>query len=211
MAKGKRGIGPIEVTAEQESTAPVPGSEAPAATRAEREKDTLRASRLSVPLTGSNGIDWEHMRESNREQVKTVIGGWLRDPKIAADFGIEKPLVEVFSADWCGSIYDAIGAVEKSFASKLFGCSQKAAEQAFTYSEQEKAVLAKPTAAVVNKYAFDWMIRFKEEIQLALLIFSITGAKIAMAKQLTEFERKTDVVAAGAPNGKEAHVEQAAA
>lgn len=211
MAKGKRGIGPVEPSTETQA-AETQTETQQATPRAEREKDTLRASRLSVPLTGSNGIDWEHMRESNREQVKNVIGGWLRDPKIAADFGIEKPLIEVFSADWCASIYDAIGAVERSFAPKLFGCSQEAANFAFTYSEQEKTVLAKPTAAVINKYAFDWMIRFKEEIQLALLIFSITGAKIALAKSMTEFKSKApDAVPATAPNGKEAHVEQVAA
>lgn len=221
MARGKRAAGPPITSYEAPSVDEQAAAEMSPGEQVQRdvetkqrnssERDTERISRLSVPLTGSQGIDWEHMRESNKEQVKKVIGGWLRDPKIAADFGIERPLIQVFSPDQCGYIYDAIGQAEVAMAPKLFGVSHAAAVAAFRYSDADKAALAKPTADVINKYALDWMIRFREEIALAFLIFTITGAKIALAKQLTLMEIE-QAKAAGKPNGKplETHVEAAA-
>lgn len=124
------------------------------------------------------------MRDKTKEQLRTV----LSDPKILAELGIkevQKGTVEVISAQVCGQIYDVLGTVEAFLCERFYNAPHDVAVKCFTYTEGEKAVLAPPTAAVINKYATDWMIRFKEEIALFMLFTAITSVKIASVKMLT--------------------------
>ena len=56
----------------------------------------------------------------------------------------------------------------------------------FVFNETEKQVLAKPTAALFNKWAFkyEWLVRFKEEIAVAMILVAMTSVKMNMAKIL---------------------------
>lgn len=201
MARGKKGIGP-----------PVVADEPTAAQAAEVEQQSTRelpeprvregapAKRLALPIDDKGKIMWDSMRVSTKEEVRKIVEGMLRDPELAASFGINKPLVDVFPVEWTGALYDSLGAIEIALAPKMLGVSPEIARTVFAYSSAEKEKLAGPTSRVINKYAADWLIRFKDEIALLMLLGSITYAKIMMAKMAQEAMNK--MANAPKPNGK---------
>jgi hypothetical protein len=158
--------------------------------REPRERDAAAIKRMSLTLNPDNTIAWDRLRESNRKEVERIITGWMHDPKMLSAMGIEKPIVEVFPADWCVRIYDAAAQIEIALAPKMLGVSHEVAVAAFSFSAEEKAMLAKPTADVVNKYAPAFLARFKEEIGLVMILIPLTAAKFQLAKQLSEAERE---------------------
>jgi hypothetical protein len=209
MARGKRGIGPQmtadEPTVEQAATA----EQSQQTERQEREpRPGAPAKRLAIPFDINGKVMWDTMRASTKEEVRKVVEGMLRDRELAASFGIDKPLVEVFPPEWCGALYDALGSLEVALAPKLFGVAPEIAAQIFPFTPTEKEKLSGPTSKVINKYAADWMIRFKEEIALLMLLASITYAKVMAAKMAQAIMSKQ--AQAPKPNGAEKH-EQAAA
>lgn len=127
-------------------------------------------------------IAWDKMREKTKGELRE----FLKRPDVGKALQIEPPkeVVEVMSVEWCASLYDGVGKIEAALASKWKGIPKEIAEQAFAYSEFEKSQLGPPTARVINKYATDWMVKFKDEISLAFLLTTITLAKIQMCNAL---------------------------
>jgi hypothetical protein len=211
MAKGKRGIGP-QVTADEPTVEQAATAEQSQQTeRQEREpRPGAPVKRLAIPFDSNGKVMWDTMRASTKEEVRKVVEGMLRDRELAASFGIDKPLVEVFPPEWTGALYDALGAVETALAPKLFGIDSKIAAQIFPFTLAEKEKLAGPTSKVINKYAVDWMIRFKEEIALLMLLASITYAKVMAAKMAQQLMTAA-TQSVPKPNGKDHSQETAAA
>lgn len=159
---------PVETSA----PAPVANPSAPAPISEEK------INRLSFPLDASGQPDWDKMHGKTREKLKALgIGG-------TAIADSPKPIVEVFDPAWCGAIFDTVGKVEAFAATKLYKFSPEVADKAFTYSQVEKDKLAGPTAKVINKYAPEWLEKFKDEIALAMLFVTITAVKFQMASLL---------------------------
>lgn len=154
-----------------------------------RPREERGGSRLSLQLDDAGRIAWDRMRDSNKAEVEKAIKGWLNDPALAARLGLEKPIIEIFPAAWCTSIYDAAAQIEIALAPKMLGVSHAVAVAAFSFSPEEKSMLAKPTADVVNKWAPLWLSKFKEEIGLAMILIPLTAAKFQLAKLLSEQER----------------------
>jgi len=88
---------------------------------------------------------------------------------------------EVFDADYCKSLYDALGQVEAVVFGKVFRLPKQVAADLFLYSEAEKNLLAPATARVVKKYAPQWAERYAEEIGLAVLFGTIFYGKVQAA------------------------------
>lgn len=149
-----------------------PASSAPAV-------EVEKINRISIPLTNDGQIDFERMHGKTREKVKQLMG--VNDIKVSST-----EVIEVFDPAWTGSIFDSIGKLESFLASKLYQIPSDIADQAFTYSEAEKAKLAEPAAKVINKYATVWMVQFKDEIALAFLFVTITAVKLQMAVTLSK-------------------------
>jgi len=152
-------------------------------------------SRLSFAVDAGGNVMWDRMRGKTKEELKRIISS----PETAKALGLDTPAaqpVEVFDPAWTGSLYDAIGKLEAWGASKLYKIPADIADQAFTYSEAEKAKLAGPTAKVINKYAAVWMVQFKDEIALAFLIVTITAVKLQMASALTQMRGAQERVSA---------------
>jgi hypothetical protein len=131
--------------------------------------------------------DISRMRPIIRERLKALV----TDSSVIKQLGIEKrdaaaPEIQVFDPTWCGTLYDAVGSIEALFAQKMYELSPETAKQIFTYSAAEKEKLAGPTTKVMNKYAAQWMIQFKDEIALAMLLFSLTAAKVMAAKMMAQ-------------------------
>lgn len=175
--------------------------------RTRRPRGSVEVTRLSVPvLDGGSKIDWEHMRESNKEQVKKALAAWLNDADLAKTLGFEKPLVQVFSPSWCDTIYDTIGNLEVMMAPKLFGVT---IEQAgiLRYSEAEKDQLREPTARVINKYVPVWLAKFEDEIKLGMLLVSISFVKIQMLRAIAMMPKPQPPSPQQKANGSEKHDE----
>lgn len=125
------------------------------------------------------------MRGKTKDQLREL----LSDPETAKALGISKgpdagPHVDVFDPEWCGKIYDGIARIEILIAEAKTKLPHDLVVEALSYTKEEKEALAEPTAKVINKYAFEWMIRFKEEIALAFLFSTITATKISALKHL---------------------------
>lgn len=170
--KTKRTVPGQKVT-EVQSTAPV-----------ENISDSVtqepeKINRISIPLTKDGQVDWDGMRQGTREKVKALgIGG------VPVSGSPQPSSVQVFDPSWTGSMYDIVGKIEAFATIKLYGFSPEVAERAFTYSSIEKEKLAEPTAKVINKYAPEWLEKFKDEIVLAGLFVTITAVKFQMASML---------------------------
>jgi hypothetical protein len=169
--------------------------------REPRERTTREPiKRMSLNLNEDGSIAWDRLRESNREEVKKTVAGWMNDPKMLAALGVDRSqVVKVFDESWCDTIYDTIGNVEVMMAPKMFGVTLEQA-QILRYSEAEKNQLREPTARVINKYLPGWLVKFEDEIKLAMLLISISFVKVQMLRAVAAMNSSAK---AAAPNGKE--------
>lgn len=170
------------------------------------------ARRMSFPVDEDGVIQWQSMRPSTAAELKAIFKQVLEDASFTKELGLApQPVIEIFDEGWCGTIYDALGAVESVIAQKLYGIPPEIAREVFTYSEIEKQKLAGPTVKVINKYAtkYDWLVRFKEEIALGMLLTAITTVKFRIAAARAEIWAK-QTKAASKPNGKDAAATPAA-
>lgn len=178
---------------ETKTTAP---REEPREMPSESEEGLERKS-FAFFVDAKNNVQWDRMREKTKEELRA----FLKRPDIAKALGVEAPaeVIELMSVEWCASLYDTIGTIEAAMASKWKGVPKEIAEQAFAYNAFEKAQLGPPTARVINKYATDWMVRFKDEIALAFLLITITMAKIQLCNALIAQQAQQTRTTASAP------------
>lgn len=200
MARGKAGPRPepdAQTAAQVEEARPQ--AELPGPRARQQQK------RVQIPVDDAGRIAWANMRESTREETRKFVTQLLNDRELAASLGLEKPAMEVFPQKWIDALYDSVGTLEVALAPRLFGVSSQVASQVFPFSQLEKDKLCQPTAAVISKYAADWMIRFKEEIALAMLLTTMTYTKIMMAKMAQQKmdEMNAQPVRANGPEKKE--------
>lgn len=157
-------------------------------------------SRLSFPVDSDGRVQWDSMRQSTKEKVRSI----LQNPETARVLGIESQgsssPVEVFDPAWTGSIYDAIGKLESFGVQKIYGMPAHIAEKCFLYTDAEKEKLAAPTAKVINKYATVWMVKFKDEIALAFLFVTMTAVKLQMASTLMQMEKRMEEAKTARPS-----------
>lgn len=161
---------------------PISASPAPA-------DDRTPIKRVSFPVDDNGNINWEGMRPSTAQDLRDLLKRVYSDASFMGDLGAKPmPVVEIFDKDWTGSIFDALGAIESLIAQRVYGIPAEIARECFTYNDIEKEKLAGPAAKVINKYAtkYDWLVAFKEEIALGLLLFTITSVKLKMAQIRTD-------------------------
>jgi hypothetical protein len=132
-------------------------------------------------------VNFDSMRETTRKQLKD----FLNDKKVKQTFGFAEASQETGSADFfpekfCGSLYDALGTIMALLAARFYKLSYEDCKACLAFSEMEKQVLAEPTAAVINKYAADWMVKFKEEFALLLLLGSLTLGKLTALRMVVD-------------------------
>jgi hypothetical protein len=120
---------------------------------------------LNIPLTESGAADWEHMREATQAKFRKILAEAPRpiDP------------IEISSAE-VGMLYDGLGALESWIAAKFFQVDARLASLAFRYSDDEKAILAEPTARVLKKYG-GAAIAYKDEMTLIMILYALHARK----------------------------------
>lgn len=203
MAKGKRGARPEEAEilprpSDSVKTERIHVNPALTSTSAE---PPAQLKRFSFPITEDGKPAWDSMRLSSKDEFIQILKSCLTDKETVGKLGLgtDAPNIEIFSAEWTGSIYDAIGAVESYLAQRIYNIPPKIARECFTFTELEKEKLAKPTAALINKWAlrYDWLVKFKEEIAVAILLVALSSVKLKMAQIMAAAQT------AAKPNGAE--------
>lgn len=139
-----------------------------------------KSNRISIPLGKDGKIDWDSMRSGTKEKVKLLMGGTTEATPAPAP----APKIEVFDPAWTGTLFDTIGKIEAFAATKMYKMSPEIADRCFTFTTAEKDKLSGPTAKVINKYAPEWLEKFKDEIALAMLFVTMTAVKFQMAAML---------------------------
>jgi len=141
-------------------------------------------------------IQWDRVRDATKDQLRDL----FKSPTTLEKLGLnpEEPAapVEFFDPEWCDELYDTLGKIEAFGAVRFWKVNPEIASKVFTYTEKEKDKLRGPTSRVVNKYVAEWMIRFKDEIALALLLFAMTANKIAMLNGVLQIQAAMDKQAA---------------
>lgn len=161
---------------------------------------------LSFDLNADGAPDFSSMREKTKERARQ----FFSDPKMAEAFGV-KPVAQATAVvDYfpmapgekypavIGSMYNTIGVIESLLAQRFAKIPEPIARRVFTYTDEEKMVLAGPTSRVLNKYMPLWLIKYQDEIALANLLISITVAKVNAAIMLARMNQTPS-----APNAPE--------
>lgn len=165
--------------------------------------DKAAIKRMSFPVDDNGNINWEGMRPGTAAELRETLKRAYSDASLMGELGAAPlPIVEIFDADWTGSLFDGLGIIESMLAQRMYGLPSDVASQVFTYSELEKKKLGPLAAKVINKYAskYDVLVAFKEEIAFGILFFAITSMKFRMASvQAGIFKAKQRVNGAERP------------
>lgn len=146
--------------------------------------ETKQRLNLNFDLDANGKPDFSSMRDKTKEKLRA----FMSDPSLADFLGVKSPVpeVQVFHPSMVSGLYDLLGSIESTIATRMGGIPEPVAKKVFRYSDEEKAALAGPTVRVLNKYASAWMIRYQDEIALATLLISLTIAKVNAASLLTK-------------------------
>jgi hypothetical protein len=151
----------------------------------ERESEGAQPKRVSFKVSDKGEIELEGLRDATKKELKAVLQKTLKNPDAMKQLGLtvgDAPLM--FSPEFCGNLYDAIGRVEAMIVNRAMGIDGDICGAVFNYTDEEKKLLGLPTAQVLSKYAPETVGKYKEEIQLATILFGLTAAKVSGAKQL---------------------------
>jgi hypothetical protein len=168
--------------------------------------------RLAVPLTEDGRADTSGMRAETREKLKRMIA----DEGLARELGLRdtsEPAPALFSEQDIGFLYDSLGSLEAWAFQLLLKIPAPIANKCFLYTREEKQLLAPATVAVLSKHASGWMVQYKDECLLALLLVSIHRAKVEtalrLAKETRDAQARHDAEESqrsAKPNGQDAHL-----
>jgi hypothetical protein len=130
--------------------------------------------RLSVQLTADGkGIAWDRMRPQTQEQLRALLG---TAPGAAA---ATTAAADAFDPALCAVAYDALSTLMVGLARRS-GYTEDAAG-VLRFTADEKAVLAEPTAKVLNKYVPAG--KYQDELMLGVLLTTIIAGKLTMLRR----------------------------
>jgi len=153
--------------------------------------------------------DLTKLRASTRENLKAI----MQDKALADALGIgAERKADLISPEVIGQLYDGLGMIEAVAASKALSIPPEKSQAIFTYSAVEKALLVPPTAAILAKYAPGILEKYGDEITLAVLLCSISYAKVDACLQVrAQIEKEKAAARPVKPNGGDADANAAGA
>jgi hypothetical protein len=148
---------------------------------AQPESEYRPNSKIQIPLKEDGTIDIDSMRAATKDRLKQALNSTpgLRDDPGQATVGMFPPQVV-----W--AMYGTLGVAESLLVQRFLKVPRAVADQIFTYTPEEMALLTPPTIRVMSKYASEWMIKYQDEIALAGLLFTMTMAKVNAALMLAK-------------------------
>jgi hypothetical protein len=153
-------------------------------------------------LTPEGRIDFDRMREKTKQELRDLID----DPEVRKAVGAKNSEgnqqtaqpVEFFDPAWCKPLFDTFAQVETMVIAPRLKLPADIVFKQLRFNKEELDALTPVTCRVINKYAMEWMIRFKDEIGLAMLLTTISIAHIRALAQI-----KADLDAQVKPTNEE--------
>jgi hypothetical protein len=194
---------PKIVRAKKPSVTPPPAPPAPPRITAPRVPPEIR-NKSKVLLTVADGkIDWQNMTPESRRQFEQMFS----DPKFLAQFGLSAKKMG-WQPDQVKHIYDGLGMLNQTIAA-LFLRWPAAAVQVLGFTNEEKDLLAEPTAELANRYSTEFLQRHQALAVWGACFMGVMQSKmmkagtIAKQEQARELEKKKAAAGiAPAPTGK---------
>ena len=162
---------------------------------------------LNFFVTEDGKVDVSRMRESMKTRIKETL------PQLISEFAPKEQaeqMIQAIPASWVDTLYDGIGSLEAVIFSKVLGIDPAVCQQVFTFNALEKEKLIPPTQNVLNKRMPDWLLKYKDEVALVMMLTMMTIAKIQIAKQFATISQaipskdsSAPVATEHGPNGKE--------
>lgn len=180
----------LEQTTEQQappqsSSAPPPP---PKASAAAPIKTSLAPRRLSIELNDDGSIAWNSMRETNVIELRNL----FQRAEVKEEFKDKAP--QLFTPETCYGFYDLLGKMMAYGATRWKGIPSDISNEAFTFTDADKKLLADPTIKVLNKHAPLWALKYQDEITLGFVALTIINSKMMLARALTESRASSTVV-----------------
>lgn len=148
--------------------------------------------RILVAVTNDR-VDFTAMGKESSERFNKL----MHDPEVQAQFGIG-PLTQGFDPQHCKRIYEALGLVLMGFGKMAFKWPNEALAK-LAYTEEEKAELAKPTAAALDELAPKWLRENQAIAALVLVFTAMTQNKLREAAMVAAEIRKAQAQTGGGP------------
>ncbi|HEV2498612.1 MAG TPA: hypothetical protein VGY31_03415 [Terriglobia bacterium] len=172
-----------------------------------RASSKASPSRHSLTLRlGDDGTpQWSKLSEATQEAWREI----LHRPETARDLGFQPPQAgetvppqEFVSPETVGALYAVIGGLEARIFAKVYKVPPEIASRIFCFQKQEIDLLTPPTQKVLGKYAPGLLSKYGDEIGLALLLISITQAKVAACSAIAaKLKEKAQAEETAKPNG----------
>ena len=129
-----------------------------------------------------DGLDG--MRGSTKDAIRRAL---TADPAATAKLlghpiGSVAKSPEFISVERAGRIYDMLSGVLVNTIGRRYG--PEIAQEAFAFTDADKAALGPSTAAVLNKYAGPFLSKYGDELELVGLLVSLSWSKVALANAL---------------------------
>ncbi|MGH9770314.1 MAG: hypothetical protein ACRD4Q_01210 [Candidatus Acidiferrales bacterium] len=149
--------------------------------RADAKADSSRHS-LTLRLGDDGKPCWNKLSDATRDAWRNI----LRRPETATDLGFNPPegtaaipAPELVSEETVQAAYTVLGHLEAKLFARVYRVPPEVATGIFHYRDQELSLLTKPTQKVLSKYAPGLLAKYADEIGLALILASITQAKVS--------------------------------
>lgn len=149
--------------------------------------ETVRPSRVSVPLNSDGTIDFSRLRGDAKAQLTEA----LRHPSTAQTLLGKEP-EPIFSDDDIASLFNGISQIEQMLAKMLMRVPADIASKAFEYTELDLKLLTPPTQNILSKYSPGWVNEHKDLIAFSLIFTGITRRQFDAALQATKKRQESE-------------------
>lgn len=153
----------------------------------EREKP----NRISFNMTPDGAPDWERMLPKTKAQLTEL----LKSKSVQKELGITeqeaKEITEIgFGEDEANAFLDLLSSIDAMAASKIYGVPMEITSRAFAFTPDHRKKITPPMARVMNKWGPAFLKTYKDEIGLAVILFSTLNAQVRVMHMLEEQRRK---------------------
>lgn len=150
-----------------------------------REGGDAQTKRISFKVTPKGTIEFEGMRDATKKDLKSVIAATAKEADGAKNLGLKADDIPlIVPPEFCKQLYDALGKIESMIVQNAMKIDADIASGVFTYTKEEKDLLAMPTAVVLSKHSPLIFEKYKEEIQLAVILTGITVMKVNAVRKM---------------------------
>jgi len=144
---------------------------------------TANRKTFAVYVDANGKIEVDRLQERTKAQLRSL----FQDSSLPGKLGIASaavPAPQFVSTEMVSAFYDTLGNIESLIGQKVFKVSSDIASKAFTFDAEKKKSLTPLTVKVANKYAWEWLQKYGDEIMLLSVFVGVTLSQVAVLKTL---------------------------